>query len=647
MKYSYKIYFINLIIIVTLFYSSILPAQEITYEPIDFNINWFLTKGPVVTGFDGPYAIVEFETAIPSPGAIAYYGIVFPDEELGFPNFRKNAIESLPEGSKNVTSHKIKIDISGIESSEYDMGNADAGGLVAYRIEIFNPRSNAARIYDSSFRYSRDGKPKTGNYILLTTLTEGPFVNCVTNDSAIISWETDQPTSGTVYLNDEMPVTDKNVSTRHEVHLTGLKADRQYTYRIIYAKDGITPSYSFHTAPTSGSQRSFKFGFVADSRGSEGGGENFSNAVNAKILSQLTSELYYKGVEFVCFPGDLGTGYTSNESDLRSQLKTWKQTIQPIASRIPFYVGMGNHEQLGDYYKVTDPAEKGSFMLLFAGKQGDKSPEAYFSREFVNPEGSVYGFGVPSPESRATGAGGPETGPIYNENVYSLNYGNAHFVMLNTEYWYSGVEDAEGFSRKFADKEANNIAFKQFGGNREGYIRQNQLDWLDRDLRSAQEDANIDVVFIMFHDPVFPNGGHVKDSMFWGTAGKGELGGLNDPNQVLGDVMDMRNRFLSTIVKYSKVTAILCGHEHNYNRTRIDSSLYPDCQKPLWQIISGRGGASFYVQDKSVPWVNKVANFTSSYNYCVLTVEGKRVGLDVYSNTGQVIDHVEDLNTTK
>jgi len=647
MKRLYKLYLLNLIIIVTLFYSGMLPAQEITYEPIDFNINWFLTKGPVVTGFDGPNAIVEFETAIPSPGAVAYYGVIFPDDELGFLHYRMESLESLPEGSNSVTSHKIKMDISKLESSVYDVGIGDAGGIIVYRVGVFDPYINATRTYESCFRYYRDGKPNTGTYTLITTLINGPFVDCVTHDSAVVSWETDQPGSGTVYLVDEMPVIDKNVSTRHEVRITGLKPDRQYTYRVMYAKDGITPLYSFHTAPAPGSQRSFKFGFMADSRASEGGGEYSSNAINTKILTQFTSESYRKGAEFICFAGDLISGYTSNEQDYESQMGTWKRMVQPVASRIPIYEGMGNHEQLGDYYKVSDNAEKGSFMLLFTGKQGEKSPEAYFARDFVNPEGSVYGFDAPSPESKAEGIGGAETGPTYDRNVYSFNYGNAHFIMLNVDYWYTGLEDAERFSRKSGDKEGNNIAYKYLGGNREGYIRQNQLVWLDKDLQSAQSDTNIDVIFIMFHDPVFPNGGHIKDSMFWGTAGKGEQGGLNDHNQVLGDVIDMRNRFLGVVAKYSKVTAILCGHEHNYSRMKIDSDLYPYCQNPLWQILSGGCGAPFYAQDKSVPWVNKVEKFSPSNNYCVLIVEGKRVGLDVYGNTGQLIDHVEDLNTTK
>jgi hypothetical protein len=371
------------------------------------------------------------------------------------------------------------------------------------------------------------------------------------------------------------------------------------------------------------------------------------NGVNSKSLSEFTTELYRRGVEFICIAGDLVSGYTSNERDFESQLETWKQIVQPIAAHIPFYKGMGNHEQLGDYYKVPDPKEEGSFMLLFTDKKGEKSAEACFAREFVNPKGSVYGFDAPSPETHVAGLGGTETGPTYTENVYSFNYGNAHFVILNNNYWYTGLKDAGGFSREFADKEANVIALKHLGGNREGYIRENQLEWLERDIQETQDDSNIDLAFIFFHEPVFPNGGHISDAMYWGIKGKEELGGLSDANAPLGDVIDMRNRFLKILAKYSKVVAIMCGHEHSYSRMCIDSSLYLDYQRPVWQIISGGCGAPFYAQNKSVPWVGKVESFSSSNHCCLFAVEGKHVTLTVCSDTGQIIDHIEDLNTVK
>ena len=136
------------------------------------------------------------------------------------------------------------------------------------------------------------------------TLTEGPFVDCVTHDSAIISWETDQPSRGVILIN-ETEVTDSKLSIHHEVLITGLKPDRRYVYRVRYATDdGLTPSSSFRTSPAPGSQRPFKFGFMSDSRGGVGGGERSMNGVNFKDLSAFATELYYKGADFICFGGN-------------------------------------------------------------------------------------------------------------------------------------------------------------------------------------------------------------------------------------------------------------------------------------------------------------------------------------------------------
>ena len=621
-------------------------AQEHTFQAIEYGEERFLTKEPVVTGFDGASAIVEFETMVPTPGACAYYGVIVPEEELGFPRYRKIAKESLPKGETSVTAHRIKMNISKLESIYYDTGLIEnRGGVIVYRIEAFDPRLSATRFYDRRFRYKREGEPKTGTYSTCVTLTEGPFVDCVTHNSAVISWETDSACRGAVLIK-RTEITDDADSSRHEVLITGLKPGTRYVYRVRYWTDaGISREYSFQTALAPGSERPFKFGFMSDSRRGVGGGERSLNGVNEKMLSEFITALYYKGAHFICFGGDLVNGYTSDMRDFESQLETWKRIVQPVAARIPIYKAIGNHEQVGNFYRVSDLIEKNEFYLLFTDREGEGSAEACFAREFVSPNGSVYGFGAPMPEARISGVGGAQTGPSYVENVYSFNYGNSHFVALNSNYWYTGKRYASG--RKFAGKEAIIIALKHLGGNREGYIRPNQLKWLERDLQAAQNDEDIDWIFIYLHEPAFPNGGHLRDAMYWGTPGRGELGGYNDTDVPLGDVIDMRNRFWKVVAKYGKVIAVLCGDEHNYSRTRIDSSIHPDYLWPVWQIVSGGCGGPYYVQDKSVPWVKKVESFAPSKHYCFFTVDGDRVSMTVYSDTSEILDHVEDLSSIK
>ena len=634
-----------LICIGLLCFSTAILAQEPTFTVTEYREDMLLSKEPVVTGFEGALAVVEFETLLEAPPAIAYYGVPHTEGNLTTPRYRKSAKGTYIDANK--TRHRIKLDVSKLEDVHYDTGLiANGGGTIVYRIEVFDARIQTTRAYDRRLRYKREGAPKTGTYTSLVTLTEGPFVDLVTHESAVISWETDRPTEGRV-LSKNREFLSLEPAVRHEVRLTKLEPNTVYTYQVHYGV--YTPTYTFKTAPEPGKSANFKFGFMSDSRAGVGGGERAQNGVNAKDLGRFAIELYNRKADFVCFGGDLINGYTSDVRDFESQLETWKRTIQPVGANIPFYEAIGNHEQVGTYYKVKAPNLKpDEYYIQFTGTVGEESAEAIFAREFVNPPGSRYGSGLPLPEAKGSSdMGGPEIGPTYDENVYSFNYGRIHFISLNTNYWSTGYRNLSEFGQKSQDKTAINIALKHLGGNREGYVMANQLAWLQQELATAQKDETVDWVFIFLHEPPFPNGGHVKDAMYWGTPGEGKFGGYNDKTAPLGDVLDMRNRFWKIVASTPKVLAVLCGDEHNYSRTLIDSSVHPEYQLPVWQIISGGCGAPYYVQDKSVPWVDNVKAFTIDKHYCLFIVDGDKIGLEVYNDSNQKLDSISNLTTIR
>jgi hypothetical protein len=94
-----------------------------------------------------------------------------------------------------------------------------------------------------------------------------------------------------------------------------------------------------------------------------------------------------------------------------------------------------------------------------------------------------------------------------SEDYYSVNYGNAHFVMLNTEMDLSG----------------------------------NQRDWLINDLANSSSDTTIDWIFVNFHRPPYSSGNH-------------------------GSQMDVRNAWRSLFEQYD-VDVVFSGHDHDYERT--------------------------------------------------------------------------------
>ncbi|MFH1689336.1 MAG: metallophosphoesterase [Candidatus Eisenbacteria bacterium] len=613
-------------------------------RPIEFNADRLLVSGPVVVGFDGSKATIEFETSVPTPAAVVRFGPFTFSGNVREALFRKASVEPLGPGETS-TAHRIEVDVSSLESSSYDLHYIEnGGGDVAYRLEVYDPRAGSSDLYDRRFRYTREGPRKTGDYAVASTMTFGPFVDLVGPDSFVVSWETDVPAPGAVVLADTT-FADPEVSLTHEVAVRGLEPALEYEYRVRYGSDdAVVGPFRVRTAPVDGAGGGCRFAFASDSRGGAAGGEHSLEGVNHATLKAILADAVSKEVDLMLFGGDLVDGYTTSEGAFRSELDSWKRAAGSVAFSLPIYEGVGNHEQLGDYLSAPEPGQPGARLILHRDREGPESLEAVFSSEFANPAGSCYGFCL-RPEELPQDGGRVVAGPDYAETVYSFNRGNCHFVSINTNYWFTGVMYDGTTVRYPSDKEGTALALGLLGGNREGYVLPYQLEWLEEDLAAAEADENIDWVFVFSHEPAFPNGGHLYDAMFWGEPGKGHEGGLNDPTVPLGDVIDMRDRFWSALAHSPKVVAFMCGDEHNYSRTLIDADIRADFAHPVWHLVSGGAGAPFYAQDRSVTWVNKVAAFAPVNHYCVFDADQERVSLHVYAANGALLDEVRDLTS--
>jgi len=610
------------------------------FEPIEYNADRLLVKGPSVVGFEGPRAIIEFETSVPTPAAVIHFGPLTLAGDVREALFRKVAGERLESG-ETATVHRIEVNVSRLESSSYDLYYIeDRGGVVAYRLEVYDPRWGSSDLYDRQFRYSREGPRKTGEYALASTVTFGPFVDLVGPNSFVVSWETDVTAGGAVVLADTT-FADPGVSLTHEIAVDGLRPDTDYEYRVRYGPDDAqTRAFRARTAPEEGSG-GCRFAYASDSRGGAGGCEHSIEGVNHATFKAILADAVSREVDLMLFGGDLVGGYTTSEEAFRSQLDSWKRAAGSVAFSLPIYEGVGNHEQLGDYLAAPEPEQPDRRFIIHHDREGAESLESVFSSEFTNPTGSCYGFNL-RPEERQLDRG-IVAGPDYDETVYSFNRGNCHFISVNTNYWFTGVRHDDTTVRYPSDQEGTALALQLLGGNREGYVLPNQLEWLEQDVAAAQADDNIDWIFVFSHEPAFPNGGHLYDAMFWGEPGKGHEGGLNDRTVPLGDVIDMRNRFWSVLAHSPKLVAFMCRDEHNYSRTLIDADIEPGFVHPVWHIVSGGAGAPFYSQDKSVPWVDKVAAFAPVNHYCVFDADHERVSLRVYSASGALLEEVPGL----
>jgi Calcineurin-like phosphoesterase len=531
-------------------------------------------------------ATLEWETVVPTQGATIYLGLPNDEIALNWPIY--SSIQAVREPAAGV-HHKATFDVRAYVN-HFAARMLLTGGVFAYRLELFDPRKPAARFIDRHFYF----RVENDKFRLGLNLLEGPFLTQPHNNSAVVWWVTDKPSAGEVRIGGDRVVPgEAKPATRHVVRVTGLEAGKAYDYQVVSrtADDEVrSRSYRLKTAPA---EAEFSFVFTCDGRtGGLGGGDTALEGINGVSARSLAMQMARHDPHFFIFTGDLINGYTTREDDFRAQLRSWKRIYGPLWHQVPIYTGMGNHESLLDIFDDGTQADK----------QGDQSAEAVFASEFVHP------MNGPEPE-------GPGL-PPYKGAVYSFDYAGCHFVQLNSDYWYSNRPHDRP-------------------GNRFGHLLPGQLDWFEKDLEQARK-SGARHIFVFVHEPAFPNGGHVPDSLWGGGAAEG---------------IAARDRFWSLATQAGAV-AVFSGHEHNYSRTLIDGqtpvhpdgSANPAFAKPTWQVTQGAAGAPFYPRDFLVPWRAAVQKFVAhTWSYCHIQVRGAQVHLETYSYTGELLDQAQLL----
>ncbi len=527
---------------------------------------------------------------------------------------------------------------------------------VAYRLDLWRDGKDGADhlgYYDTVVSFYRDGN----KFIKSLTIVEGPFVAMVTSDdptSLVISCVTDEPSRAAVfvYLTPERgvrpapnakagdlgkPLTfwGPENATRHLVKVSGLAPATEYFYFVECEKaDGRAVRsgiYPLRTAPTSG-KGPVTLAFSGDSREGVGGGAQTYMGSNFQAVSRIAMEAYRRGAELFLFAGDLVNGYTSEKEDFQLQLKGWKQAMAGFWRSRCVYTCMGNHESLLNRY--DDGTEEG--LRLDKWPYMKDSAEAAFTGEFLNPQNS------PNPSDSRR--------PPYSGNVYKFRYGPLLVVAFNNNYWWT------------TDAQVPN-----YGGSPQGYIMEDQLEWIEKALQEAESDSGIHYVVLFAHEPAFPCGGHVKDSMWW--KGNNNVRAYTKRGEYLVPekmgIIEVRNRVWKAVSSCRKVAAVLCSHEHQYHRTLITNhtpvgvypkddtngdgllatySANPDFRYPTWQVTVGSAGAPYYSREET-PWKPEVSSYQEGY--ALIRADDEKISLKFIAITGQVVDEIDDLMAVK
>jgi len=405
----------------------------------------FLAHEPVFQVHPDGAVVISAALSQSCSGGEIYAGIFPEAAELAYPVYRVNGSFTLTDSLHFVA--RLRLPDLELPQSDINDFRSRHGGRIAVRLIILIEK---ARIVDRILGYARDTE---GRYRRAPALVEGPFVDCLTDTSAVISFEFDPPASGHLQI---VPGNRSwNFSAEaghHEIHLTGLLPDSPYRYVIHYRdqqREFSTLEIPFRTAPMRGAKASICFAVFGDCRQGPGGIENNVEGVNAATLRDLLNQAYLHQAAFIIIPGDLVGGPSSDPQDIERQYRSYKRIAWPVGSRIPIHEGMGNHDQTGFWIE-------GGTDQDYLPRLGPEAGEVLFAKHFVNPENG------PLPVAASL--------PPYREAVYSFDWGFAHFVMMNSNY------DQKGSGKKAAD----------LPGHLQGEIRAEQLDWLEADLRSAR-----------------------------------------------------------------------------------------------------------------------------------------------------------------
>ena len=549
---------------------------------------------------------IAFDFGKPEFAGTLVFGLVpFHDTKYPQPVYRT---------STPIAGGKAEINIKTSITDRYDMvGWQKSGtGVIGYRIIS----QTGGMIYDGRVRFRYAG---TGPFEIDVTKFEGPFVGNIGPRQAVISFQLDRPAPCAVVVA-ERTIPCKEGETRQEITIDKLQPAKEYAYTVRYGANEET--YGFRTAPLPGARKPFVFAYASDSRGGQGGGERNFNGPNAYIVRRLMAVNASRGAAFMQFTGDLVSGYVTSPDQLVYELANWKRAIEPQAHWMPVYTGLGNHEAI-----LREFSGAGARMARLARfPYATESSEAIFAQELVNPENG--------PASEDGAAYDPDASaidfPSYRRNVFWFQYDNVAMVVLNSNYWFT----------------PSIALLPESGGNLHGYLMDQQIAWLGRTLDEIDRNKTIDHVFLTVHTPLFPNGGHVGDAMWYS--------GNNTPRATVAGkplprgIIERRDDLLALIQKHPKVLAVLTGDEHNYNRMRLDATvpIYPldwdkpkvVLKRPFFQINNGAAGAPYYAQEQT-PWSAAVSGFSTQHAVCLLHVEGLKVRIEtVNPETLEVID---------
>ena len=333
-------------------------------------------------------------------------------------------------------------------------------------------------------------------------LKRGPYLQMVGEETVTFRWRTTIPSDsriavGTALGSYPIVVTDSQLTTEHIVTLNGLTADTKYFYQIGSSNKILQSGKHnfFVTAPDTATKRKIRIAAFGDcGRNWWGYGTMVLNAYRRYTREHPPEVLLL-----------LGDNAYQHGTDAQYQKKFFNRYGSTILRNHALFPAPGNH----DY--AENPLSSRAL--------------AYYDNFTVPTNGELGGV------------------PSGTEAYYSYNWGNIHFVSLDSY----GMEDS-GTTRLYDTLGA-------------------QVTWLKKDLAANQQQWTI----VYWHHPPFSMGSHNSDKE--------------------DELIKIRTNLLRIVERYG-VDLVLTGHSHDYERSYLLRNYYePEASfQPKQHAVSTSSG---------------------------------------------------------
>lgn len=348
------------------------------------------------------------------------------------------------------------------------------------------------------------------------SIIRGPYLQSPTHESIIVMWRTDQNLTSKVWYgtdssNLNLSAEVNTNATNHTVKLTQLQPGTRYYYQVGSIGSPLSSTisnHSFKTHPIPGTTTPVRVWAIGD----------FGRA-NAGQVQVKQSYMDYTGERGTDVWLWLGDNAYNDGTDAQYQEKVFGVTgFSDAFSHVPFWPSPGNH----DYNTVWSES---TFLGI-----------PYTNIPLSDHEGPYFDM-VEVPKYAEAGGY-----PSQLEVFYSFDYGDVHFLSLNSEVF--------------------DYTFSYDGINQ-------MKDWIEADLQQNTRKFTI----AYFHQPPYSKGSHDSDDVY-------EL------------VMKaMREKVIPLLESYD-IDLVVNGHSHVFERSHLVKGHYGNSSSfnASTMLMDGSGG---------------------------------------------------------